>query len=126
MMLDHDQRLIAQGAPVQRLERQTERAGVPVGWIDQKKVVGDEVARVRPQPVDGIGTGNVALGGEAGCGQILGDDVSTGSIAVHEGGRRGATGERLDAERSGSGEQVQYPRTAYAVADDVEQRFPDE
>src|SRR5947208_8560231 len=101
-MLDNDQGFLTQGRLVQGLQRAGQGAAVAVRRIQQQKVVGGEVAFARPQPVDGIGTCNVALLGEAGSGRVLSDDVSTGTIAVHESGRRGAARERLAAERSGS------------------------
>ena len=120
-MLDHQERLVAQRGAVQRLERGGQRHALTIGWVNKKKVVGGEVAGGRPQPLKGIGADHVALLGEAGCDQILGHDVSTASVAFHKCCPRGAARECLDAKRTGAGEQIHDTRTAYAVADDVEQ-----
>src|SRR6202022_52349 len=125
MVLDHHQRLAAPRGAVERLESGDQARPVAVGRIEGEKVVAGEVATVRPQPVDGIGACHVALLGEPGCGQNLGDDRSTGSIPLHECRRRRAARERLDAKGPGAREQIEYARTAYAVADDVEQGLAD-
>src|SRR5205807_7328691 len=97
------------------------RRTVLVRGVEEKKVVGGEVAVMRPQPVDGVGICHVALLGEAGCGQILRDDGSTGSVAFHKCRRRGSPPQRLYPQCPGAGEEIENSRTAYAVADDVEQ-----
>ncbi len=120
-MLDDEQGLVAQWGAIERQERRGQRRALSVWWVNKKKVVGGEVAAGRPQPLNGVGADHVALLGEAGCDQILGHDVSTASVALHKCCPRGAARESLNAKRASAGEQVQYTRTAYAVADDVEQ-----
>src|SRR5205807_2453840 len=120
-VLDDEQCLVAQRGAVQRLERGGQGHALTVGWVNKKKVVGAEVGGGRPQPLHGVGADHVALLGEAGCDQILGHDSSTASVAFHKCCPRGAARECLDAKRAGAGEQIQYTRTAYAVADDIEQ-----
>src|SRR6202158_1921466 len=120
MVLDHEQRLVAQRSSLERLQGGGQRRAVLVRGVEEEKVVGAEVAVARPQPVDGVSICHVALLGEPGCGQILRDDGSTGSVAFHKCRRRGATRQGLDAQRPGAGEEIEDARTAYAVADEVE------
>jgi hypothetical protein len=121
MMLDHQQRLVAERSPVERLQGGRQRRAVLVRGVEEKKVVGAEVAVVRPQPVDGVCVCHVALLGEPGCGQILRDDGSTGSVEFHECRGCRTTRQRFDTQCPGASEEIEDSRTAYAVADDVEQ-----
>src|SRR6266850_5807823 len=114
MVFDHQQCLVAKWRPVERMQGGRQRRAVLVGGVEEKKVVGAEVAVVRPQPVDGVYICHVALLGEAGCGQILRDDGSTASVAFHKCRRRGTTRQCLDTQRPGAGEEIENARTAYA------------
>ena len=123
-MLDDHQGLFAQGQAIEDAQRPAQGRLVLVRRVQKEQVVIGKSRPVCSKPLRHFRTEDVPVLGKPGQAQIFGHDRSTGSLQVHKRGTRGAARQCLDAKGAGTGEQVEDACTAYAVADDVEERLP--